>query len=159
MQDEQARLDGWLAIMSVYLKHMKTFESSLRTHHDLTPPQFEILRNLADAPSGALRMSELGEAILYGSGATSNVVRRLELRGLVRRQADQRDARVVRVTLTESGTALISEVRWSHHALIASTLPSFNDEEERRTVMAFLQRAYGSTTPSVSFVPAPRTGA
>ncbi|MFC6154781.1 MarR family winged helix-turn-helix transcriptional regulator [Nocardioides yefusunii] len=140
MNDTQARLDVWLAILQIQSVRMKKFESWLRSEHEITGSQYEILRHLADAPDG-MRMQQLSGAILYSSGATTNVVRRLEFRGLVERHPVAHDARGVHVHLTDDGVRLVDAVRALHHTHVVESLPEFTDAAERRAVLSYLSRA------------------
>ena len=69
---------------------------------DLTFPQWRVLVVLGDSEQGA-PLSVVSSAIGVTLPATSRQLRRLERRGLVSLGPDERDRRVVRVRLTETG--------------------------------------------------------
>lgn len=158
MDDPQTRLDTWLAILQVQSERMRTFEAWLRTEHGITAAQFEVLRHLADSCDHGLRMQQLSDVILYSSGATSNVVRRLEEHGLVERGPVPHDARGVHVRLTDVGAATLHAARVGHHVQVAESMPPFVDDDERRAVLGYLTRACTTRPPHpVTFrPPAPR---
>ncbi|HEY8574962.1 MAG TPA: MarR family transcriptional regulator [Devosia sp.] len=71
---------------------------------DLTYPQY--LACLVLWEQDGLTVKALGERLFLDSGTTTPLLKRLEARGLVRRQRDERDERQVRIYLTEEGQAL-----------------------------------------------------
>jgi DNA-binding MarR family transcriptional regulator len=92
--------------------------------------------------SGApFRMSptQLRATLLLTSGGLSNLLGRLERRGLVRRFADPHDGRGVIVELTEKGRALADEAMPAHAAVERRLLRMF-DPAERSTLADLLSR-------------------
>ncbi|MBN9214972.1 MAG: transcriptional regulator [Microbacterium sp. SCN 70-200] len=73
----------------------------------LTYPQYLALVVLA---TGERTVSSLGDDLGLDSGTLSPMLRRLETRGLVQRQRDDADERVVRVSLTDAGRATHADV-------------------------------------------------
>lgn len=80
---------------------------------DLTMPQLRVVFFLA--ASGAISAHELAEALHVGPTTLTGIVDRLEARGLVRRQADDRDRRVRRIGLTEEGQRLVQDLHRVQH--------------------------------------------
>ena len=62
------------------------------------------------AAHGPQRMSYLARFLLQQTQTTTDLVDRLERRGLVRRIRDAADRRVVLVQITDDGTALLKEI-------------------------------------------------
>lgn len=82
----------------------------------LTTSQFGVLEALLHL--GPLTQTGLARKILKTSGNMTMVVDNLERRGLVRRERSTTDRRVVTVSLTEEGRALITQLFPSHaHAI------------------------------------------
>lgn len=71
---------------------------------------FEVLIRLARTPGESLTAGELARTVALSSGGATRLIDRLEATGLVAREADPRDRRVVRVGLTAAG----------HDALLAA---------------------------------------
>jgi len=92
--------------------------------HGLKYPAYAVLATLRVAGS-PYRMSpgELLETLLLSSGGLSNLLRRMEEDGLVRRMADERDGRGVIVELTEAGLR-IADAAMVDHAEIERDLVS-----------------------------------
>ena len=78
--------------------------------HDLTHVQFVLLASLwwlqehGDSPTQAQLANQAGTDLMM----TSQVVRKLEHRGLLTRAPDPRDSRARRLQLTEAGAALLA---------------------------------------------------
>ncbi|HVI27093.1 MarR family winged helix-turn-helix transcriptional regulator [Hansschlegelia sp.] len=115
--------------VSIYLQECEGFGT--------TPVQSSVLQVLLVRP-GADQVS-LAADIGIDRTTTSNVLSRLEARGLVRREATEKDRRIRRSYLTEAGQTLIIEMQdaleRAHRRLIAP-LP----EDERRLFITQLHR-------------------
>lgn len=141
--DAQARLDAWMGIITSQSKTTGVLLPRLKREHELSGPQYEILRRLARSPGERLRVKQLADSILYGSGAATNLVHRLVERGLVLRETDGTDGRGVWVKLTDEGRTLIHAARAVQARLVIDLMPPFVDEEERDTVLGYLDRVTG----------------
>ncbi len=78
---------------------------------------------------GALTMRGLAEAMDVSQASTTGIVDRMEQRGLVERQRDDQDRRVVRVALTEEGRRLIAGMTAERRDHLAAMLDTLTDEE------------------------------
>jgi DNA-binding MarR family transcriptional regulator len=72
---------------------------------------FEVLIALAESPDEALRMSDLATMTLRSRSAMTRLADRIEVTGLIRRDASDKDRRVTYIALTDSGRALIERVK------------------------------------------------
>nr|WP_314258286.1 MarR family transcriptional regulator [uncultured Devosia sp.] len=70
----------------------------------LTYPQYLVFLVLWEADG--LTVKALGEKLFLDSGTITPLLKRLEARGLVRRQRDAEDERLVRIFLTDEGRGL-----------------------------------------------------
>lgn len=102
----------------------------------LTYPQYLVLAILW--MEGEQTIGSLGDAMQLDSGTLSPLVRRLEQAGYVSRARSSADERVVTVVLTESGTALRSEVAPVHITIAA--LAGMHDDDQRHRLIAELQQ-------------------
>jgi DNA-binding MarR family transcriptional regulator len=84
----------------------------------LTLAQFGLLRRLADAPQGALRMTDLADALVASRSGTSYQVDQLEKRGLVERRPSASDERSIEAAITQAGRVAIDAIQPGHTALI-----------------------------------------
>ena len=74
---------------------------------ELTFARYEVLRLLAFTRSGSMPMTRLGSLLQVHPTTVSSAVARLEAQGLVERQRDATDRRVVRATLTTEGREVV----------------------------------------------------
>src|SRR6266513_2526649 len=80
---------------------------SMAQEFELAPQQMIALRMLASGPK---KMSELADALFCDNSNVTGIVDRLEERGLVRREAAERDRRVKLLVLTKEGERMRVEI-------------------------------------------------
>ncbi len=101
----------------------------------LTPPQLHALLWLGH--DGPLAMGELARRVAVTEKTVTGLVDRLERDGLLRRDRDAADRRVVRVTLTRRGAAASREIDEGMHAGLARVL-ALLDQADRRALFRIL---------------------
>jgi len=74
----------------------------------LTYPQFLVLVALHE--KGPLKVGELGEALYLESNTLTPLLKRMETMGLLSRQRDVKDERIVRISVTKAGNKLTAEI-------------------------------------------------
>src|SRR5688500_11337094 len=74
---------------------------------DLTFPQYNVLRILRGARPEALSCGAISQRMLTRDSDLTRLLDRLEERGLVRRDRDSRDRRMVTAAITDSGVQLL----------------------------------------------------
>jgi MarR family transcriptional repressor of emrRAB len=82
----------------------------------LSPSQFNVLNLLRERGHG-LTQSELSRELIMHRSNITGLVDRLETRGLVKRKPETADRRAWRVTLTGSGSKLLSRVLPDYYKL------------------------------------------
>jgi len=80
----------------------------------LTLPQFDVLAELSRAKGEGFTFVELSRLLLVTSGNLTGIVDRLEAEGLVRRETDVRDRRLVRIVMTRKGRRLAQQIMPLH---------------------------------------------
>ena len=100
------------------------------THGGLTESQFGTLETLYHL--GPMSQTEICGKLLKSSGNTTLVVDNLEKHGLVQRQRDENDRRVVMVQLTEAGRELIAGLFPSHAAVVSEEMSVLTPDEQRQ---------------------------
>jgi DNA-binding MarR family transcriptional regulator len=115
------------------LRFRITLRSFLRWSEDqaaaagLTPAQHQLLVAIKGHPGPkAPAIRELAEYLLLQSHSTVGLVDRAEDAGVVRRQQDDKDARVVRVYLTEKGDQLVQNLTTAHLAELYNLAEALN---------------------------------
>ena len=94
----------------------------------LTPAQHQLLvavKGHSGPEPPAIR--DLTEYLLLQSHSTVGLVDRAEAAGVVRRQQDEQDARVVRVHLTEKGDRLVEDLTTAHLAELYNLAEALNN--------------------------------
>ena len=128
MQDRVFGVDcpETLAALAAYVKLLRASRSVLSrveralAPHGLTPTQLGVLESILH--KGPLTHRELGRKVLTSAGNMTDVIDKLEARGLVQRNRDARDRRVVRVELTAAGRVMIERVFPAHAQDIAAAM-------------------------------------
>jgi MarR family 2-MHQ and catechol resistance regulon transcriptional repressor len=96
----------------------------------LTPTQFGVLEAILH--KGPLSQRELGRKVLTSAGNMTDLVDKLETRGLVRRTRQKFDRRAVQVELTPQGRAVIEPLFAVHAQDIAAAMAGLSGEELRQ---------------------------
>lgn len=95
---------------------------------DLSNSQFGVLEILYHL--GPMCQSELGGKLLKSGGNITMVIDNLEKRGLVHRDRDLEDRRMIVVSLTETGKQHISSIFPSHVSSIVEEMGVLTAEEQ-----------------------------
>jgi DNA-binding MarR family transcriptional regulator len=112
--DPRPRFDS--PAQEVYLNLWRTYdrlralEDDLFAGYDLTAQQYNVLRLLKAARPDSVPTLALGERLVSRAPDVTRMIDRLEHRGLVRRERQAGDRRVVRVGITDAGLALLAEI-------------------------------------------------
>lgn len=103
--DDSLKLDSMLCFAIYAAGHAFTrFYKPRLDAIGLTYPQYLVFLVLWE--QDGLTVKALGEKLFLDSGTITPLLKRLEARGLVRRQRDEDDERLVRVLLTPEGRGL-----------------------------------------------------
>ena len=78
---------------------------------------------------GPLPMRGLAEAMDVSQASATGIVDRMEQRGLVERQRDDEDRRVVRVAITDEGLQLVASMANERREHLVQMLGEFTDDE------------------------------
>ncbi len=109
--------------------------------------QFIILASLGKL--GTQSSSELCRGMSYDAGAMTRMIDRLEDKGLLRRQRDSADRRLVRLELTEQGAAALPHMRRVSMGVANRFLRDFTAGEARQ-LEGFLARMLENGTAEVA---------
>lgn len=95
--------------------------------YDLTSDQHYMLRYLYQKES--CTSSELAEVFAVKKSAITAIITRMWTKGFIKRTRDEKDRRVVYLTLTEKGVELYLETEARIHKLVESIITKFEQEE------------------------------
>ncbi|GAA5512014.1 HTH-type transcriptional regulator MhqR [Deinococcus carri] len=124
--EERAALDAYIKLW----RAAHAVEVNANRHladHGLTISQFGVLEAVYHL--GPLNQRQLADKILRSSGNLTMVIDNLERDGLVRRERDPQDRRVMNIFLTPEGEALISRVLPDHVRGIRDVFAGLTPEE------------------------------
>lgn len=108
--------------------------------HDLTPAQYNLLRILRGAGSEALTCGEIGERLVSPGPDVTRLLDRLEQRGLLARERDPEDRRIVRARITDEGLAVLARLDAPVEKTMTRLLGHLG-EERLRTLCELLDKA------------------
>ena len=133
----------------------------LRTLNEVLQPfglkyqEYAVLATLRVAgPPYRLSPSRLQATLLFTSGGLSNLLKRLELGGLVRRSTDPKDGRGVVVKLTAKGQRL-ADAAMPRHAAAELYLLRMFDPQQREILGQLLSRMMVGNAPELGPESAP----
>lgn len=86
---------------------------------DITYPQYLVL--IALKKSDGQTVGELGQALYLESSTLTPMLKRMENAGLLQRQRDSTDERVVRITLSQAGAQLADQISCVPPDVLAAT--------------------------------------
>ena len=103
----------------------------------MTPQQYWLVRHLWKA--GPLSIGELARALGVTTGSATVACKRLEKAGLLTRERQSEDERVVQVALTEQGIAQFDALRQQKRETLAELL-SVLDQREQEELHRMIDR-------------------
>jgi MarR family 2-MHQ and catechol resistance regulon transcriptional repressor len=139
-----------IASLQAYVKLLRASKAVLArvepllAAHGLTPTQLGVLEVILHL--GPLSQRELGRKVLTSAGNMTDVIDKLEGRGLVCRTRMPRDRRSVQVDLTADGRSLIEELFPRHAEDIAQAMAGL-DTAEMALLGALLKKLGRGTAP------------
>jgi len=112
LDDEQQ--ESWRAFSSMMHQLRWALECQLQQDAGLSFIEYHALARLSEIPGSIMRMSELAEVTNASLSRLSHLIKRLEARGLVRREPDPTDGRYTNAILTETGLRLLTASAPAH---------------------------------------------
>lgn len=103
---------------------------------EITPPQFNALLTLIQ--SGSLTIGELGERMYLACSTATDLVDRMERNGLVARERDTSDRRVIRLKVLERGHQMLDEVMMARKRYLSSVLQKISSEDIKAMIVALI---------------------
>lgn len=99
----EAEQQVWRAFLEANQRLWDRLARELDDESDLSLAEYEILVRLSEVPERSLRMSELADRLVHSRSRLTHTARRMEERGLVRREACPADGRGVLCVMTDAG--------------------------------------------------------
>jgi DNA-binding MarR family transcriptional regulator len=136
-------MPAWMALVRTHTRLWDRVEAQMRRDHGLTMPRYDLLAHL-DMAGGRLGLSDLAASIALSQSGLSKLLDRMELSGLVQRDADPRDARAVFAAITPQGRSLVKEARHSHHEFVRQIFGDALDDSDLADLTRIMSRISAS---------------
>ncbi|MFZ7104256.1 MAG: MarR family winged helix-turn-helix transcriptional regulator [Peptococcaceae bacterium] len=94
---------------------------------NISQAQYHVLRILDDL--GAVSMTEISKLLFRGKSNLTTLIDRMEKAGLVKRQADEEDRRVLKIEMTPLGQEIHDQVAKLHRSFLVDLFSSLTEEE------------------------------
>jgi len=114
---------------------------------EITTPQFNALLLLAE--HGDMTIGDLGSKMYLASSTATDLIDRMERNGLVARERDRNDRRVVRLHMLDKGHQMIKEVLENRRRYL-STILSQVSESDIENLKHSLKALYELMKPEMS---------
>jgi DNA-binding MarR family transcriptional regulator len=108
----------WRTFAAAMVKLRWALECQLQQDAGLSFVEYHALAMLSEQPGRTMRMSELAEVTNASLSRLSHLIKRLELRQLVRRETDPADGRFTNAILTRAGLRLLTASAPAHVARV-----------------------------------------
>jgi DNA-binding MarR family transcriptional regulator len=118
--DARLANEAWEALFRAQVLLVRSF-SVEGVWTEVSSNEYDVLYTVSKAPQG-LTMVEINRGILMTQTGLSRLVANLVRRGLLHRERDEKDARAVRLTLTDAGREVQRSVGRRHAAAVAATM-------------------------------------
>lgn len=130
----------YVKAVEYYLRHIswivKKRGREILSDFDITPPQFYALLILVF--HGNLTMGELCRRLYLASSTVTDLIDRMEKSGLVSRERDVEDRRVIRIKVLDKGQQLVDVVMEARLKYLSTVLSGI-DEDKRKNLVEALQ--------------------
>jgi DNA-binding MarR family transcriptional regulator len=132
-----AEVDSWLSVVRLMTWLPWSIDQQLRRDSNLGMVEYQVLAMLSESPQQTMRMSSLAEVTNASLSRLSHLVKRLERRGLVRREPDPADGRFTNAILTDKGFHTLAGAAPAHVAHVRSlVIDVLSPEQLRRLGLA-----------------------
>jgi DNA-binding MarR family transcriptional regulator len=138
LDDEQQA--AWRAFNGAMAKLRWALECQLQHDAGLSFTEYHALARLSENPGNTMRMSELASVTNASLSRLSHLIKRLELRDLVRREPDPTDGRYTNAILTETGLGLLTASAPAHVAKVRDLVIDALTPAELRQLRAASER-------------------
>jgi DNA-binding MarR family transcriptional regulator len=127
-----AEVASWLSVVRMMTWLPWSIDQQLRRDSNLGMVEYQVMARLSQSPERTLRMSLLADLANSSLSRLSHLVKRLEDRGLVRRELDPADGRFTNAILTDKGFETLAEAAPGHVAHVRSLVVDVLSPEQLR---------------------------
>jgi len=144
-----AELESWLSVVRLLTWLPWSIDQQLQRDANLGMIEYQVLAMLSESPNRTMRMSSLAEVTNASLSRLSHLVKRLEGRGLVRREPDPADGRFTNAILTDQGFKTFAEAAPGHVAHVRSLVIDVLSSEQLRRLGRDAERIMARIDTSV----------
>jgi DNA-binding MarR family transcriptional regulator len=127
-------LQTWHALSRLVATLPAALGRQLQSDSDLSYVEYYALARLSEEPDRTVRMSQLAVLVHAELSRLSHLMRRLEKRGLVRREPDPADGRFTNAILTDAGYLYLVGAAPGHVANVRSLVFGALDRNEQHAL-------------------------
>ena len=132
--------EAWRSFNNAMFQLRWALESQLERDADLSFIEYHALAMLSEPPDHTLRMSDLALLTNASLSRLSHLVKRLEGRGLIRREPDPHDGRYTRAILTAKGYKKLVASAPAHVENVRDLVIDALSADELQQLRAFSER-------------------
>jgi DNA-binding MarR family transcriptional regulator len=118
----------WLRLLSCSSMVERDVRSKLREEFATTLPRFDLMAQLERNPQG-LKMKDLSQRLMVTGGNITTITDQLVTEGLVAREANAHDRRVIHIHLTAKGRKLFAKMATAHEKWIVEAFDGLTDAQ------------------------------
>ena len=115
---DEKQLKEWMNFSALLIVLPGELDSEMQRLAGMTQFEYTVMAGLSEAPGRTMRISTLAQLSRGSISRMSHLIKRLERRGWVRREADPQDGRYTNAILTEDGYAKVVETAPGQLALV-----------------------------------------
>ena len=138
---------AWRGLIVSNSRLMRELDEEMRSAHNFTLGEFDVLATLWEAPDHRRRMCDLAAAVVLSASGLSRRVDRLEKNGLVSRERSPDDGRSIEAVLTADGERWFVRVSDFHLDGVRRHFADRFTDEELETLAALLGRLEDGDRP------------
>lgn len=113
-----AQLDSWMSVVRLITRLPWAIDGDLQREAGLSMIEYMTMAALSESRDRTMRMSDVAEKTSVSLSRLSHLVKRLEARGWVRREADTADGRFTNAILTPEGMRKLESAAPRHVATV-----------------------------------------
>jgi DNA-binding MarR family transcriptional regulator len=133
-------LGSWLSLVRLMTWLPWSIDQQLQHDANLATVEYQVLACLSQSPQRMMRMSSMAVFTNASLSRLSRVVKRLEDRDLVRREADLSDGRFTNAILTDDGFRTLEAAAPAHVAHVRSLVIDVLSAEQLRRLGSAAER-------------------
>jgi DNA-binding MarR family transcriptional regulator len=128
--DQSADEDLLMALVRA-AEMFKRVVSAIFRNHDLSFPQYNVLRVLDASKEGQSKITDVSRIMLVPGANMTGVAKRLEKNGFIDRKSDPTDERVTMLKITEKGKKTLAKIEKERDEHMHAMLIGFSAKEKQ----------------------------